>query len=115
MMTEAELQATLIEAAWSLGWMVHHDRPAQRRDGTWTTAIEGHPGFPDLFLVHRRHGKAIAAELKSGDGRITDHQRRWIDRLRAADVPAYVWRPDDLDAALAILQDQRCSRDRRRR
>lgn len=99
-MTEDELQEALIAAAWASGWLIHHDRPALKADGSYTTAIEGHPGFPDLVLVHRRNPEVIVAELKGDDGRVTSTQRHWLDRFHAAGILTRLWTPANYDQAL---------------
>lgn len=102
-MNEDEMKAGIMSAAWSAGWMIHHDRPAQRADGTWTTAIEGHPGFPDLVLVHRHKPAIVVAELKGDGGRLTRTQSQWLDRLDAAGVYTELWTPENYDDALELL------------
>lgn len=97
-MTEMELQSAVIELAKLTGWMIHHDRPAQRRDGRWYTAIEGDAGFPDLVLV--RSPRIIFAELKAERGSLTEPQRDWLGLLdgvaeEAPRMEVHLWRPDD--------------------
>jgi hypothetical protein len=48
--TEADLQATILDAARLLGWRACHFRPARTTRG-WRTPVEGDPGFPDLTLA----------------------------------------------------------------
>lgn len=92
-MTERELQDAVLELAALMGWKIHHDRPARRKDGSWTTAIEGDPGFPDLILV--RTSRMVAAELKSENGKPTGHQRNWLDHFIAVPcVEVHLWRPE---------------------
>jgi len=101
-MTEAELQEAVIELAGWYGYLIHHDRPARTKDGTWKTHIQGTPGFPDLVLAHPDTGHIIFAELKSKRGKTTDNQAQW---LRALAVPSnndrldrtrtFLWTPDD--------------------
>ncbi len=79
-----------------LGWMVHHDRPGRTAEG-WRTAIRGHQGFPDLVLVHPRHG-IIFAECKGAKNAPTQEQALWLATLRfhardAGPVRICVWRP----------------------
>lgn len=100
--TEAELQAMVVELAHLAGWMIQHTRPARTADGGWRTPIQGHKGFPDLVLVHERHGRVIFAELKSETGRVRPEQREWATALQAttgrSDVVQYrLWRPSDWD------------------
>jgi hypothetical protein len=89
--TEAEFQAQVIQLARLRGWRVAHFRPARTAKG-WRTAVAADGvGWPDLFLV--RGGRVIAAELKVGNNRLSPQQTAWLTALRAADIPAVVWRP----------------------
>ena len=83
-MTERQLSKAIVELATRLGWRVHTLSDSR-------SLRSHHPGFPDLFMVHK--GRALAAELKSEKGRMRPGQQEWIDMLCAAGVPAYVWRP----------------------
>jgi len=103
---EDELKAALIEAAKWSGWLVHHDRPCRRQDGTWYTAIEGDAGYPDLHLINVRNRRQIMAELKGDRGKLSPDQTLWIEAARAAGIETYVWWPADEDAALAIITAQ---------
>lgn len=80
----------IIELAKVLGWHVAHFRPARTKHG-WSTAMQGHKGFPDLVLA--RSGRVVFAECKSEKGRLSDEQVSWLDALAGAEV--YVWRPAD--------------------
>lgn len=93
-MSEAQLQATVIDMARLFGWLVHHCRPARRRDGSWQTPVQGDTGFPDLILARR--GVVIAVELKGERGRLTPAQQAWAAELGGGAVAALVWRPDHL-------------------
>jgi len=88
---EADFQGAVIDLARTLGWMVHHVRPAMTSKG-WRTPIAGDPGYPDLTLVRDR---LIVAELKSSTGRVRPDQKLWIAALRAAGVECHIWRPSD--------------------
>lgn len=93
-MTERELQDAVLELAALTGWMAHHDRPAQRADGSWTTAIQGDVGFPDLVLL--RAPRLIFAELKAERGSLTLGQTQWLGALelvRSPTTEVHVWRP----------------------
>ena len=94
-MTEARLQALVVDAALKLRWLVHHCRPAQNRNGRWSTPIQGSPGFCDLVLVHARMSEVVYAELKREGGKTTPEQDEWLHCLRAAGQRAYVWFPSD--------------------
>lgn len=89
-LSEEDLQARILEAAELYGWRVIHHRPARRADGSWRTAMQGHPGFPDLLLA--RDGVVIVAELKSRRGQPTADQWLWLEALGAH---ARLWRPQD--------------------
>jgi hypothetical protein len=95
--TEAQLQAAVIECARLLGWRVAHFRPALTVKG-WRTPVAGDgAGFPDLVLVRR--GRLIFAELKSATGVTSVDQTVWLRELfavgRESDdvVEAFVWQP----------------------
>ncbi len=94
-MSEDDFLTAVLDLARLTGWMVHHCRPAQVRDGRWVTPIQGDAGFPDLILA--RPGRLIAAELKSARGRVTGGQAEWLDVLAAVGGPVEVrvWRPAD--------------------
>lgn len=100
-MTEAEFLANIVELAHTLGYIVHHDRPAQTASGNWVTAIQGDPGFPDLVLT--KPGRLIFAELKSDAGVVTASQWRWIETLELAYAETYIWRPRDIQTIATVL------------
>ena len=92
-MSERELQSAVIEMAKLLGWRIMHQRPGRTLEG-WRTAIEGHPGFPDLVLL--RPPRLIFAELKSKRGRVDFDQATWLNGLNEVKgVEQYCWRPAD--------------------
>lgn len=100
MTSEAVLQQAVIDLAGYLGYLVHHDRPAQYRDGSWATHISGDPGFPDLVLCSTpsasEPGRILFIELKSKKGRTTIDQENWLEALRACPgVETYLFRPTD--------------------
>src|SRR5690606_3850898 len=84
-MSEAELQDAIVAAARLHGWATYHTRDSRGSDR----------GFPDLVLVHPRHG-VYFAELKSASGRVTADQRAWLDQLRRAGAHTFLWRPEHL-------------------
>lgn len=94
-MSENDFLDTVVHLAKLRGWLVYHARPAQVRPGVWRTPYTGDRGFPDLVLVHQTHG-IIFAELKTQTGRLSVHQRAWLDTLQKAGREAYCWRPDQL-------------------
>lgn len=69
-MSEAQLQAAVIELAERLGYLVYHTYDSRRSQA----------GFPDLVLAHSA-GRLIFAELKTERGRMSAPQRRWLDAL----------------------------------
>lgn len=92
-MSEADLQACVIDTAHLLGWRVAHFRPGMNRRGQWQTAVAGDgAGFPDLVLVRNR---VIFVELKAAKGRLRDNQVEWMEALRDTGAWYEVWRPED--------------------
>jgi hypothetical protein len=92
-----------MDTAQMLGWHVAHFRPmfdSKRKRWRLPVSRDGE-GFPDLLLVRDR---VIAAELKSGTGRVTPRQREWLEWFAAAGIEAYIWRDDDYDAVAATLR-----------
>jgi hypothetical protein len=80
-----------------LGWMCAHFKSAPTPGlRGWATPVGADgAGFPDLILVRDR--RVLAAELKSQKGLVSEKQRVWLERLQAAGVDTWVWRPSDLD------------------
>ena len=89
--SEAVWQRTVTDLLTLYGWKWHHVHDSRRSN----------PGWPDIFCV--RPPQVLAVELKTETGRVTPDQRRWLDLLAACGIPAYVWRPSDLEAVEAIL------------
>lgn len=97
-MTEVPaLTGHMVTLCRATGWRVNHARPARTGEG-WRTAIQGHPGFPDLIAVHERVPVVLAAELKRyGTGRSARerpdaNQRAWLDLFaRVPSVYAVCW------------------------
>ena len=97
-MTEKELTAAVIEMAQRFGWLVHHDRPARFRDGSYATHILGDKGFPDLVLAR---GETVwFVELKVGRNKPTETQERWLDTLPFSDVWTEKDWPDGIERVL---------------
>lgn len=93
-MTESDLQEAIVEAARWHGWLVYHTFDSRRSE----------PGFPDLVLVHpKRQHLPVFAEIKSARGRLTPPQISWIGALLHSGVKCFVWRPENLDDAIAFL------------
>ena len=97
-LSEAQLQARVIDLARLRGYRVAHFRPARTAQG-WRTPITGHPGFPDLVIA--KDGRFLAIELKSSTGRPTRDQLSWLDALGEH---GRLWRPDDWDLIVAALR-----------
>lgn len=96
--TEAQLQQAVIDLAHTLGYLVHHCRPARDGSGRWSTPIQGDAGFPDLVLVGR--GRVVFAELKAESGLLSTEQMGWdlaISRATVGNgrVVCTWWRPSD--------------------
>ena len=111
---EGQLQAAVIQACRTLGYLVFHDPDARRCRGCGELFKDKRvPGFPDLVIVRppkvgSRGPWILFVELKSAEGRISDHQKVWGTWLANAaklcpGVYYGVWRPRDLDAALKLL------------
>lgn len=93
------------QIAEGLGWAVLVIRPVrvQRKDGTvyYETPVAGSgKGFPDFLFVRER---LVAAEVKTGKGRLSAEQKWWRDRLVAAGVPWYEWRPEHEQELIGVL------------
>lgn len=91
-MTEAELQACVIDLAHVLGYRVAHFRPAQTAHGWRTPVGADGKGFPDLVLA--RVGRLIFAELKAAGRSLTAAQWDWLAVLDSTAVTAK-WTPAD--------------------
>ena len=98
-MMEADLQATVVKLARTLGWYCYHTHDSRRSA----------PGFPDLVMVHPRSGALLFAELKSATGRVTPEQDQWLRALAVRGV-AFVWRPRELADGSIVRALQRYSR-----
>jgi VRR-NUC domain len=108
--TEAECQATIVEAARIGGWLVHHARPARTGKG-WRTPLQGDPGFPDLVLCG--HGRVLVVEIKRKPNKVTPEQTRWLAALTEAGVDARLaWVPEQLDELCAELVAARARHER---
>jgi len=89
--SEKQFQAAIVDLAQQLGWHCFHTFDSRRSAS----------GFPDLFMVRGR--RAIAAELKSDTGRVTEAQDVWLAALAEAGVETFVWRPRDKQTITGIL------------
>ena len=82
-MTEAQLQAAVIDLCKLRGLWWFHPYESRRSSSGW----------PDLVILGRQ---ALFAELKSEDGRRSMAQLRCAGRLTAAGLAYRLWRPEDL-------------------
>lgn len=91
-MTEAELQAAIIEACEVYGWLWHHETDSRRSN----------PGYPDLTIV--KGNRVAMMELKSETGRVRPEQQRWLDALAPVDTfSSGLVRPRNLDEVIGFL------------
>lgn len=100
-LSEADFLQWVITLAQLHGWLVAHQRPARTNRG-YRTAIQGHPGLPDLILA--RDGTVICAELKTRTGRLSLAQKAW--QVQLGDH-ARVWRPEHAPNIHALLTTPR--------
>lgn len=96
--SEDDLLTAITEALTWYGWKWTHSR---RSDKAITM---GHNGVPDIIAV--RKGRVKFIELKSETGEITPAQWDWLHEAEPQcwHVSWHLWRPSDLDAALATLR-----------
>ena len=104
LISEEQLQSTVVDMAHAFGWMVYHTHDSRRSP----------TGFPDLVLV--RPPTVWFVELKSEKGKLTEGhwtrkdtwlpgQKDWLDVLKGCvTVKSGVWRPSDRDAIEALLR-----------
>ena len=113
-------------------WKWQHQRPARRKDGSWYTAISGHPGFPDYIAAREKDGRLLFAELKDEKSQLEPDQVKWFEVLRecqrsvlAEPIPVarnvdlvaflktchfinipevYLWRPSQFEEIARILR-----------
>ena len=107
LISERDFKNSIVTLARDLGWLVHHDLPSQRANGSWATATQGDSGFPDLVLVHPGDGArkpmVVFAELKTQRGKTTASQEQWLTALRACGQMAFIWRPSEMSAICQML------------
>ena len=89
-MSEAELQAAVIDLAHVYRYRVAHFRPAQTGRGWRTPVGADGAGFPDMVLA--KPGRVLFVELKSATGRVSPRQLDWLEALMP---DGFVWRPAD--------------------
>ena len=102
LITERELQATIIEIFEAVGRQVFHvgdSRKEVRNGDTYTLVGDAQTaGYPDLTIAGG--GEVIWAELKSSRGKLEPEQVEWLDALPPH--RAYIWQPRDLDLAARV-------------
>ena len=96
LMSEEEWQLEVMSYATAHSWMVAHFRPA-RVGERWITAMQGHPGLPDL--VFGRNGIVVLAELKRWGKKPTEAQQGWLDA-----VGGYCWTPEHRQEMQRVLE-----------
>lgn len=91
--TEKQLQVSVVQLAKMTGWKVYHTFDSRRSQA----------GFPDLVLV--KGDRLIFAELKRERGRPTPEQSEWLNELSMVEeVEAYIWRPQDWNEIEQVLR-----------
>lgn len=85
--SEKTFQGQVQQLARMTGWKAYHTYDSRRSE----------PGFPDLVLAHPSRG-VLYRELKTATGRVSPHQRAWLDLLKTAGADADIWRPADLES-----------------
>ena len=103
--SERDFQAQLMQVVDMLGGLTFHMHDSRRevkRNGERVLVGDADAkGYPDLTIVTlQRH--VIWAELKAGKRRTSEMQWIWLRAL--PDHQAYLWRPDDWDDAVRIIQ-----------
>jgi hypothetical protein len=90
--TEAQWQNTVVEAAQLLGWWVFHDHDSRKNQA----------GFPDLVLI--RPPRVMFLELKRETGKLTTAQGEVLDMLEdCPGVEAEVARPSNWSSLVEWL------------
>lgn len=89
-LAEKVAQASIVELATLLGWLVYHTHDSRRSQA----------GFPDLVLVRER---VIFAEIKRVGEQPRPSQVEWLNGLSRAGAEVYVWTWDDYDEIARIL------------
>lgn len=100
---EEGFQKTVIDLAQLYGWLVAHFRPSLNGRGQWRTAVAADgAGFFDLVLV--RGPRVLFVELKAGKNKSEPDQLKWQQAMLAAGQTVYVWRPEQWDDVVRILE-----------
>ena len=103
LITEGELQNTLVEACWANQRKVFHTGDSRKQvrgpEGYELVGDTLTQGYPDLTIGGREG--VIWAELKSAKGRLDQEQVEWLDNLPPHQ--SHVWQPSDLEEAMEII------------
>ena len=91
-MNEKELQQTVLEMFQWHGWLTYHTYDSRMSQ----------PGFPDVVAL--KGHRCVWMELKSEKGKVTPHQKQWLDELVVSQQDVYLVRPADLDAVADIAR-----------
>lgn len=104
-MSEKELQKSVISLAQQMGWKTAHFgntvKIVKRKDGYKTIPDKNATGFPDLIMV--RKDRMMAVELKGKSGQLTEEQLEWLQALQnvgEGTIEVHIWRPNDWDSGL---------------
>ena len=89
---EKEWMQQVIDLARMLGYLVYHTH----------NSIRSEKGYPDLMCI--RPPRLIVVEVKTLKGRLTPEQKKWLEWFKACGVETYVWRPNQLEEIIEILQ-----------
>ena len=91
-MTETQWLRRVRYLAKQRGWFLMH---------LWTNKFSP-AGFPDLLLL--KSPRIVFAELKRVKGRLRPAQVEWLGRLQKCGVEAYLWRPQDENFVIIVLE-----------
>lgn len=81
------------------GWKWYHGTDNRPVNGRIQNVVAG---YPDLIAL--RGEEMIVAELKTETGKTSPAQDSWLEAFEIAGVPAYVWRPRDLEDINNVLR-----------
>lgn len=98
LITEAELQRTIVQALKTVGWAEFHDRIAWKSD----------PGWLDLTTVHPVWQRTAFVELKKETGKPSARQQEWMRVHLAAGNEVYLLKPSSWETFVrALLHPER--------
>ena len=101
MMLEAGFQTQIKKLTWRMGWKHYHTYDSRRSE----------KGYPDSTII--KGDRLIFAELKSAKGRLSNHQREWINALiNIQGVECYIWKPTDWQNIVRVLNGDRNNKTR---